>query len=78
MTTVYLKIRRLREAEWDLPPETATSVDGKSWKKILEMEKKAFKMIEALTGLVDLLKLPTPPPPPVKVEAPKGAQNNRY
>lgn len=69
LTTIYVRIRRVREAEWDLPEEQATQVDGKSWKKLMEMERKAFKMIESICGFVE--KVPQPPPPPVKAEPPK-------
>ncbi len=59
LTAIYLKIRRARELDWDLPLETAPQVDGKSWKKLIELERKAFKMIEQIMTLVD--KLPCPP-----------------
>ncbi|TNV86150.1 hypothetical protein FGO68_gene15479 [Halteria grandinella] len=49
-TKMYLKIRKQRELEWDLPAEEANKVDNRDWRKILEMEKKAFKIVEDIAN----------------------------
>jgi hypothetical protein len=45
-TRIFLKVRKARELDNDLPREDAYQVDNKSWRKLLEMEKKAYKIVE--------------------------------
>ena len=52
-TAVFLKIRKAREHEWDLPDEYSAMVEGKYWKKLIEMERKAYRLVEQLVLLVD-------------------------
>ena len=47
-TKMYLKIRKARELDWDLPGEDSAMVDNRNWRKLLEMEKKAFKIVEEI------------------------------
>ncbi len=35
-----------------MPGEYAATVDGKHWKKLFEMELKAFKMVEGLVFMI--------------------------
>jgi hypothetical protein len=48
---MYLKIRKQREIEWDLPGQESKIVDNRSWRKLLDMELKAFKLVEEIVGL---------------------------
>jgi predicted HNH restriction endonuclease len=50
---VFLKVRKARELDNDLPPETAFTVDNKSWRKLLDMEKKSFKIVESIATLAE-------------------------
>lgn len=50
-TKMYLKIRKQRELEWDLPGEEVGMVDNRNWRKLLEMEKKAYKLVEEIAGM---------------------------
>ena len=46
VTRIFLKVRKARELDNDLPRDDAYTVDNRSWRKLLDMEKKAFKIVE--------------------------------
>jgi hypothetical protein len=45
-TKMYLKVRKAKELEHELPGDDAYSVDNRSWRRLLEMERKAHSIIE--------------------------------
>ena len=45
---MFLKIRKARELDWDLPGVDSAMVDNRNWRKLIEMEKKAYKIIEEI------------------------------
>ncbi len=46
VTRIFLKVRKARELDNDLPRDDAYTVDNKNWRKLLDMERKAFKIVE--------------------------------
>lgn len=48
-TKKYLKLRKAKELENDLPPDDTYSVDNRNWRKLLEMERQARKIIEEVS-----------------------------
>ena len=47
-TKNYLKIRKVRELDWDLPAIDSVSVINRDWRKLMEMEKKAFDLVDSI------------------------------
>lgn len=45
---MFLKIRKARELDWDLPGMDSAMVDNRNWRKLIEMERKAYKIIEEI------------------------------
>ena len=50
-TSLYLKMRKARELEFDLPGEEAFNIDNRNWRRLLEMEKKGYKLVETCANL---------------------------
>ncbi len=54
-TRIFLKVRKARELDNDLPRDDAYTVDNKSWRKLLDMERKAFKIVENVAGMAEVV-----------------------
>ena len=52
-TRIYLKVRKARELDNDLPREETYQVDNKHWRKLLDMEKKAYKLVEQVATFAE-------------------------
>jgi len=55
VTRIFLKVRKARELDNDLPRDDAFTVDNKSWRKLLDMERKAFKIVEQVAMFADII-----------------------
>lgn len=54
-TRIFLKVRKARELDNDLPRDDTYTVDNKSWRKLLDMERKAFKIVEQVAMFAETL-----------------------
>ena len=54
-TRIFLKVRKARELDNDLPRDDAYTVDNKSWRKLLDMERKAFKIVENVAAMAEVV-----------------------
>jgi hypothetical protein len=55
VTRIFLKVRKARELDNDLPRDDAYTVDNKSWRKLLDTERKAFKIVEQVAMFADII-----------------------
>lgn len=45
-------MRKARELDFNLPSEEAHMVDNRNWRKLLDMEKRAYKLVEQCFSFV--------------------------
>ena len=55
VTRIFLKVRKARELDNDLPRDDAYTVDNKHWRKLLDMERKAFKIVEQVAMFGEII-----------------------